>query len=82
MNHQKGVYIDGHERDDVVAYRKVFVDKLNDTDRRCMYKDHSPNLNPGELPLVTIQNDELTFFANADQDFYWMPFYILFWANQ
>ena len=39
VNHQKGVYFDGHERDDVVAYRKQFLDKLTELDRRCIYGD-------------------------------------------
>ncbi len=30
-----------------------------------------PILLPGELPLVAIHHDESTFFANADQDYYW-----------
>ena len=29
----KGMYIDGHERDDVVRYRKDFLDKVADGDR-------------------------------------------------
>ncbi len=36
VNHQKGVYFDGHERDDVVAYRQLFVDQLSELDRRCI----------------------------------------------
>ncbi len=39
VNHQKGVYFDGHERDDVVAYRKQFLDKLTELDRRWQYGD-------------------------------------------
>ncbi len=70
MNHQKGVYFDGHERDDVVAYRKQFLDKLTELDSRSVYGDDIPILLPGELPLVAIQHDESTFFANADQDYY------------
>ena len=29
-SHRKGAYVDGHERDDVVAYRKEFLKKLDD----------------------------------------------------
>ncbi len=63
VNHQKGVYFDGHKRDDVVAYRKVFLDKLTELDRRCVYGDHSQILFPGELPLVPIHHDKCTFFC-------------------
>ncbi len=71
MNHQKGVYFDGHERNDVVAYRKVFLGNLTELDRRYVYGDHSPILFLWELPLVPIHHDEYTFFANAVQYFYW-----------
>jgi hypothetical protein len=26
--YQKGVYVDGHEREDVVEYRKIFLEKM------------------------------------------------------
>ena len=70
-NHTKGVYFDGHERDDVVKYRSEFLDKLEELDRRCIYDGHSPSLFPGEKPLIQIHHDESTFFANADQKCYW-----------
>ena len=70
-SHHKSVYFDGHERDDVTEYRKVFVDRLLELDRRCMYPGHIPELYPGEKPLIQIHHDESTFYANADQAKYW-----------
>ena len=65
------MYFDGHERDDMVEYRQQFVYKLHDLDRRCIYPGHTPQLNPGEKPLIQIHHDESTFYANADQGRYW-----------
>ena len=36
VQHQKGVYFDGHDRDDVVEYRKVFLGRLSDLDRKLL----------------------------------------------
>jgi len=30
---KKGIYVDGHEREDVVAYRKEFLDKFGQNER-------------------------------------------------
>ena len=32
---------------------------------------YTPQLNPGEKPLIQIHHDESTFYANADQSRYW-----------
>ena len=45
--HKKGVYFDGHERQDVVEYRKQFVQQLHELDRRCIYNGHGPELLEG-----------------------------------
>ena len=71
FSHHKGVYFDGHERDDVVEYRRTFVDALNEIDDRCIYKGHDPRLQIGQKPLIMIHHDKSTFYANADQSFYW-----------
>ena len=70
-NHHKGVYFDGHERDDVVEYRRTFVEALKKVDDRCIYEGHDPRLQIGQKPLIMIHHDESTFYANADQSFYW-----------
>ena len=72
VNHTKGVYFDGHEREDVVSYRTEFLDKLEELDRRCIvYDGHVPRLFEGEKPLICIHHDESTFYSNADQKCYW-----------
>ena len=32
VHHQKGVYFDGHDKEDVVKERKVFLEKMNELD--------------------------------------------------
>ena len=37
-DHQKGVYFDGHERDDVTAYRQQFLDRLSTLMKRRLHQ--------------------------------------------
>ena len=67
----KDVYIDGHEREDVVFYRnEVFLPHWNSLKRRMVIfaEDDTwsppPGLLPGEKPLVLVTHDESTFSAN------------------
>ena len=69
--HRKGVYFNGHKREDVIEYREQFVRQLDELDRRCIYEGHEPELLEGEKPLVQIHHDESTFYENADQSHYW-----------
>ena len=71
VNHTKGVYFNGHEREDVVSYRTEFLDKLEELDRRCIYDGRVPRLFEGEKPLICIHHDKSTFYSNADQKCYW-----------
>ena len=68
--HSKGVYFDDHEMSDVVADRKTFLDKLESYKPR-MWVSHSPSSNPSCHPVIRVYHDESTFYANADQSFYW-----------
>ena len=66
----KGVYFDGHERDDVVESRKVYLDTL-DSLRHRMWVSHSPRPDPLCRPVIRIFHDESTYYANADQSYHW-----------
>ena len=71
-HHYKGVFFDGHEREDVVTYRKEFLDRLQELDRKTIMSDGMcPELEEGEKPLIRVVHDESTFYANADQSYYW-----------
>ena len=66
----KGLYFDGHERDDVIASRHSYLARI-DSYRSRMWVSHSPAPNPLLKPVIRIYHDESTFYANADQTFHW-----------
>ena len=67
---KKGMYIDGHEREDVVEYRRGFVSRWKEYERRFQEWDNDGN----ELPrptgfpiadrLIPVTHDESTFYQN------------------
>lgn len=76
LDYSKGTYVDGHERDDVVAYRKDYLAELRQLE--AMYPpppDPSdvpcPPPPPGQKRLVIIDHDESTFYANDDESRAW-----------
>ncbi len=68
--HTKGVYFDGHEREDVVADRKAYLDTLQSLGSR-MWTFNSPSPDPAIHPVIRIYHDETTYYANAYQSFHW-----------
>ena len=66
----KGLYFDGHERQDVVESRKLYLDEI-ELYRPRMWVSHSPMPNPLCKPVIRIFHDESTFYANADQTYHW-----------
>ena len=72
VHHQKGVYFDGHDRDDVVRYRQVYLQKLEDLYRKSLTCfGNAPLLALGEKPLILVTHDECTYYANCDQTYFW-----------
>jgi transposase len=76
---RKGVYIDGHERADVVAYREnEFLPKFKSIQHLLVtFDDHGnmilpENLAPGEKPHIPIAHDESTFKSNDGKRDMWM----------
>ena len=75
---KKGVYVDGHEREDVVKYRNdVFLKAWTKASRRFVtFKEDGSwempsDLQPGEKPLVLVTHDESTFNANDGKRRLW-----------
>ena len=79
---KKGTYVDGHEREDVVEYRKKFLRKM--VGLGFLSKDNAPTEDakkalPADIPAptgnvdktVVIFHDESTFQANDDQPTLW-----------
>ena len=73
------VYVDGHERPDVVEYRqKVFLPRWREFKRRMVVFDEDGHwrapatLRPGEKLLVLVTHDESTFNANDGKRRLWI----------
>ena len=68
---KKGVYVDGHERADVVEYRQNrFIPLIMEYKRRMtMWKDDvpTPPENKEEKEIVWVVHDESTFAANDNR---------------
>ena len=73
-NHKKGVFFDGHERDDVTTSRSTlhFLDTLLQLDQRTITPNGSvPVLQPGQKAIKRVVHDESTFYSNASQTMFW-----------
>ena len=78
----RGMYIDGHEREDVVEYRRRFVHRFQEYERRFHSWDNAGNELPrprgflvpgavGRFRLVLITHDESTFYQNDQRQVHW-----------
>jgi hypothetical protein len=74
----KGVYMDGHEREDVVKYRnEVFLPMMEKFEQRMIrfegpeQKQVEPKLLPGEKVLIAEFHDESCFQQNDFKSFAW-----------
>ena len=75
---QGSSYIDGHERPDVVAHRQLFVDTIANWQRRMeTYEGENmeiakmPVLEPGEMRVVLVTQDESIFQAHDGKRTIW-----------
>jgi hypothetical protein len=79
---KNGMYLDGHERSDVVEYRKAFVERWMEHERRFHRWDHDgtelPRPNGFPVPgafrrfrLILVTHDESTFFQNDERNTGW-----------
>ena len=74
---KKDVYVDGHERPDVVAARKVFVDKFLTLEPRFARWTEEGELMQSVLPegereIVAVTHDESTFHTNDGRRDMWL----------
>jgi hypothetical protein len=76
---KKGVYMDGHERADVVKYRQeVFLPLMAQFETRMAHYEGqelnrvAPNLQPGEREIIPNFHDESTFHANEEVRSLWL----------
>ncbi|CAG8578641.1 11272_t:CDS:2 [Scutellospora calospora] len=76
---RKGVYYDGHERPDVVIYRREWLNRMF-TYRKYMKTFDGdildivlePKLGPGEKEIVQVTHDKCHFYANDGQRRIWI----------
>jgi len=77
---KKGVYMDGHERPDVVEYRNnVFLPLMASFERRMVqWRPEGPNLvrvepdlRPDEKRVIAVFQDESCFHANDNKQTSW-----------
>ncbi|KAF9489321.1 hypothetical protein BDN71DRAFT_1484845 [Pleurotus eryngii] len=76
---KKGVYMDGHEHDDVVKYRnEVFLPAMKEFEEQMVYFDGpdlvrvEPKLKPGEQEIIALFHDESCFHANEQSNTAWL----------
>jgi hypothetical protein len=74
------MYYDGHEREDTVKARHVFLDKKRELYRRALFwfvnekgemELHSPDLRSGEKAVIFVYHDEASAKTNDEQRAYW-----------
>ncbi len=76
-NHMKGVFFDGHDREDVANYRSKLLETLDELDKKTIVPNGPPpQLQEGEKPHIRVVHDESTFYANADQSRFWSDGYV------
>jgi hypothetical protein len=75
MTHQKGVYVDGHERPDVVEYRqKVFIPAIRSYQPRIIEYEvgnrtqEAAKVSTNKRPIAILFHDESTFQAHDAQE--------------
>jgi hypothetical protein len=79
---KNGMYLDGHERLDVVEYRKAFVERWMGYERRFHQWDHNGTELPhpigfpvaraiGHFRLILVMHNESTFFQNNEHNTGW-----------
>ena len=77
-----GMYIDGHERADVVEYREQFVERFKEYEKRMVTYDNDGGIltTPTGFPvpqgprfrLILVTHDESTFYANDRRKSEWI----------
>jgi len=74
---KKGIYIDGHEREDVVEYRKVFLEEISKLERRMpVFSDDLEEItwpDDDTQPLILVTHDECIFSAYDGSRNLWIP---------
>ncbi|RGB23939.1 hypothetical protein C1646_773791 [Rhizophagus diaphanus] len=79
QSRKKGIYFDGHEREDVIKYRKVFLNKMLQYENFMPSFEgenmiqQNPSLLPNEKMHILVTHDECLFYFNDDRPIIWAP---------
>ena len=79
---KNGMYVDGHEREDVVEYRNEIIARWKEYEKRFLKFDNNrdpinqlvgfPVAQIGRFPLILVTHDESTFYANDCRKTKWV----------
>ena len=73
QSRKKGIYFDGHEREDVLEYRKYFLKEMQDFERLMPtfegenMEQKNPLLLDHEKLHIFVTHDECLFYSNDDR---------------
>src|SRR5438045_8215489 len=73
QSRKKGIYFDGHEREDVLEYRKYFLKEMQDFERLMPtfegenMEQKNPLLLDHEKLHILVTHDECLFYSNDDR---------------
>ena len=79
QSRKKGIYFDGHEREDVLEYRKQFLKEMQDFERLMPtfegenMEQKNPLLLDHEKLHILVTHDECLFYSNDDRPIIWAP---------
>jgi hypothetical protein len=77
QQHRQGIYYDGHERDDVIQYRKKFLEEMFEHEKyMSKYEGEAmnriyPNLPEGKKERILVTHDECIFYSNDGKRGVW-----------
>jgi hypothetical protein len=79
LRYSKGLYIDGHERQDVVEYRQAFLQKMSEHAKFFIHYDGDdinfvivPVLEPFQRQQILVTHDESCFSSHDGKATIWM----------
>jgi len=76
---KKGIYFDGHEREDVTNYREIFLKKMAEYEKLMPIfegenmEQHNPEILNDEKLHILVTHDECLFYSNDDRPVIWAP---------
>lgn len=79
QSRKKGIYFDGHEREDVLEYREYFLKEMQDFERLMptfegeSMEQKNPLLLDHEKLHILVTHDECLFYSNDDRPIVWAP---------